>query len=151
MDLTLMSSLATTLPPVKQVPVVDFLVLGDGPPHLVGNRCAGCGATYLERRNACAACGGTGFAKAKLADRGIVESFTVVHRGAPKQTGPFVSALVRLDDGAYVKANLLDVPPESAAVDCTAAVRLRTFSAGTDDDGTEAIAFGFAYERDDAT
>lgn len=137
--------------PAKQVPLVDFLVLDDGSPHLVGNRCSDCGATYLERRNACAACGGTSFTRARLAARGRVESFTVVHRGAPKQTGPFVSALVRLDDGAYVKANLLGVPPDAAAVDCTSPVRLRTFAAGTDADGTEAIAFGFAYEGDDET
>lgn len=134
--------------PAKQVPVVDFLVLDDGPPHLVGNRCADCGATYLERRNACSACGGTSFTQARLAARGRVESFTVVHRGASKQTGPFLSALVRLDDGAYVKANLLGVAPDPAAVDCTSPVLLRTFAAGTDADGTEAIAFGFAYERD---
>jgi hypothetical protein len=63
--LTLVSSRSSTLRPVmaaKQVPVVDYLVLGDGPPHLVGNRCDGCRATYLERRNACAACGQTSWA-----------------------------------------------------------------------------------------
>jgi uncharacterized OB-fold protein len=129
----------------KQVPVVDYLVL-DGPgPRLVGNRCAACGATYLGRRNACAACGGVGFTLVPLADRGRVESFTVVHRGAPKLTGPFVSAVVRLDDGVYVKANLLDVAPDASAVDFEVPVGLRTFVAGTDDEGTEAVAFGFAY------
>jgi uncharacterized OB-fold protein len=129
-----------------QVPIVDYLVLQGGEAHLVGTRCAGCGATYLGRRNACASCGGDAFAPAPLADRGRVESFTVVHRGAPKATGPFVSAVVRLEDGVYVKANLLGVPPEASAVDFAADVRLRTFVAGTDDDGNEAIAFGFAYE-----
>jgi hypothetical protein len=59
-----------------------------------------------------------------------------------------VSALVHLDDGAYVKANLLGVPPDASAVDYDAPVRLETFVAGTDDDGTEAVAFGFAYERE---
>ena len=128
-----------------QVPVVGYLALDDGPPHLIGTRCAGCGATYLGRRNACASCGATAFVTAELARRGLVESYTIVHRGAPKTTGPFVSALVRLDDGIYVKANLL-VAPEPEAVDTTRPVVLSTFVAGTDDDGTEAIAFGFAYE-----
>jgi uncharacterized OB-fold protein len=129
-----------------QVPIVDYLVLDGGEPHLVGQRCAGCGATFLARRNACASCGGDQLAPTPLARRGLVESFTVVHRGAPKKTGPFVSALVRLDDGVYVKANLLGVPPEASAVDFATPVTLQTFVAGTDDDGTEAIAFGFAYE-----
>lgn len=127
-----------------QVPVVSYLVL-DEPPHLVGARCALCAATYLERRNACASCGGTDFAPTPLARRGLVESFTVVHRGAPRATGPFVSALVRLDDGVYVKANLL-VAPDPDAVDLDQPVELRTFVAGTDDDGVEAVAFAFAPE-----
>jgi uncharacterized OB-fold protein len=132
-----------------QIPIVDYLVLDDGAAHLVGNRCAGCGATYLGRRNACASCGGDDLAPTKLADRGRLESFTVVHRGAPKATGPFVSALVRLDDGVYVKANLLGVPPDASAVDFALPVRLQTFVAGADDEGNEAVAFGFAYEGGD--
>lgn len=130
--------------------MVRYLVLDDGDPHLVGNRCATCAATYLERRNACAACGGDEFETARLADRGRIESFTVVHRGAPKSTGPFVSVLVRLDDGAYVKANLLGVTPDPGSVDFTTPVRLSTFPAATDDDGNEAIAFGFAYDGSNA-
>jgi uncharacterized OB-fold protein len=130
------------------VPVVDYLVLDDGPPHLVGTRCTSCAATYLGRRNACASCGATTFGPVALATDGRIESFTIVHRGAPKETGPFVSVLVRLDDGVYVKANLLDVAPDPAAVDTTIPVRLRTFAAGTDDDGTDAVGFGFAYAGD---
>jgi uncharacterized OB-fold protein len=131
-----------------QVPVVDYLVLDDGPAHLVGRRCEGCGATYLERRNACARCEGRTFTSARLPDTGSIESFTIVHRGAPKHIGPFVSVLVRLDDGTYVKANLVDVEPDAAAVDVTMPVRLVSYAAGTDEDGTEAVAFGFAYETD---
>jgi uncharacterized OB-fold protein len=137
--------------PAVPVPVVDYLVLDDGPPHLVGTRCVRCGETYLGRRNACASCGGTDFTRAPLATEGRIESFTIVHRGAPKKSGPFVSVLVRLDDGAYVKANLLDVLPEPDAVDGARPVRLRTFSAGTDDDGTEAIGFGFSYDDGDGS
>jgi uncharacterized OB-fold protein len=133
-----------------QVPIVDYLVLGDVPAHLVGTRCTGCEATYLGRRNACARCGGEAFAPVPLAGGGRVESFTVVHRGAPKATGPFVSALVRLDDGVYVKANLLGVVPEAGAVDFDRPVQMETFVAGTDAEGNEAIAFGYAYRGDGA-
>ena len=137
----------TTTTPRSPVPVVDYLVLDDGPPYLVGTRCDGCGETYLGRRNACASCGGTAFGRSRLAAGGRVESFTIVVRGAPKKTGPFVSAVVRLDDGVYVKANLVGIEADAAAVDLDLPVRLTTFPAGTDEDGTEAIAFGFEYER----
>jgi uncharacterized OB-fold protein len=134
-----------------QVPVVDYLVLEGGSPHLVGRRCDGCGATYLERRNACAGCAARTFTSVRLPGRGRIESFTVVHRGAPRHIGPFVSVLVRLDDGTYVKANLVDVPPDATAVDTDVPVRLVTYRTGTDEDGTEAVAFGFAYDETDGT
>lgn len=137
--------------PTATVPVVDYLVLDDGPPHLVGHCCDACGATFLERRNACAHCGARSFSRRPLPGTGRIESFTILHRGAPKHIGPFVSVLVRLDDGTYVKANLLDVPPEPAAVDTDVPVRLVTYTAGTDEDGTEAVAFGFAYDTTEGT
>jgi uncharacterized protein len=36
-----------------QMPVVDYLVLGDEP-HLEANACTSCGALFFDRRNACA-------------------------------------------------------------------------------------------------
>jgi uncharacterized OB-fold protein len=129
-----------------QVPVVDYLVLDGEAPHLVGTRCTGCGATYLGRRNGCGGCGGVDVASVDLPNAGVLESFTVVVRGAPERTGPFVSVLVRLADGTYVKANLLGVTPDPAAVDLDGPVVLQTYVAGVDEDGTEAVAFGYAYD-----
>ena len=135
--------------PALAVPVVDCLVLDDGPPHLAGNRCDGCGATFLERHNACARCGARAFSRVRLPDTGRIHSFTVLVRGAPKHLGPFVSVLVRLDDGTFVKANLVDVAAEPDAVDTDRPVRLTTYPAGTDDDGHEAVAFGFTYATEE--
>jgi hypothetical protein len=42
-----------------------------------------------------------------------------------------------------VKANLVNVDPDPERVRLGMNVRLTTWVAGTDDDGTEAIAFGF--------
>ena len=44
----------------QQIPLVDYLELGDDP-HLVANECTACGARFFDRRNACAACEGTDF------------------------------------------------------------------------------------------
>jgi uncharacterized OB-fold protein len=56
---------------------------------------------------------------------------------------PFVSAIVDLDGGGVVKANILNVEPDPTAVSLGMPVRLTTFVAGTDPEGTEAVAFGF--------
>jgi uncharacterized OB-fold protein len=127
----------------KQVPIVSYLALDDGPPHLVAWEAVGSGALYFDRRNADADQGGTEFRRRKLASAGKLRSFTIVHRTVPGVPAPYVSALVDLDGGGSVKANLVNVPPDPQHVKLGMLVRMTTFVAGTDDDGTEAVAFAF--------
>jgi uncharacterized protein len=127
----------------KQVPIVDYLLLDDGAPYLVANRCDNCGALYFDRRNACAKCSGRSFSKQRLADDGTVRSFTIVHRAAPGVPTPYVSAIIDLSGGGVVKANLLNVEPSPDHVRFGMNVRLTTTVAGVDDDGTEAVQFGY--------
>ncbi|MCF2531001.1 Zn-ribbon domain-containing OB-fold protein [Yinghuangia soli] len=126
-----------------QVPVVDYLVL-EPEPRLKAVACSGCGADFLTRRNACASCGGADFADKSLATEGSVVAFTIVHRAAPGVAVPFVSAIVRLDDGPIVPGNLIGVDPTPEDVALGMGVRLTTFVAGTDDNGVEAVAYAFA-------
>ena len=127
----------------KQVPIVDYLVIDDGEPHLVQHRCTTCGAGYFDRRNACARCGGLGFEPVTVGGHGAVRTFTIVHRAAPNVPTPYVSAVVETTDGVQVKANILGIEPDADHVRLGMTVRLATFVAGTDDDGTEAIGFGY--------
>lgn len=126
-----------------RIPMVDYLVLDDGPPHLVAQECAGCGALYFDRRNACGRCSGRSFGRRALAPTGRLRAFSIVHRAAPGVPTPYVSVVVDLDGGGVVKSNLVGVDAHPEKIDAGMAVRLATFTAGTDDDGTEAIAFGF--------
>ncbi len=126
-----------------QVPIVDYLVLDDGPPHLVAWRCEGCGALYFDRRNGCARCFGDTFERTGLATEGTVRSFTIVHRAAPGVPVPYASAIVDLDGGGLVKANVVHTPADPEHVGLGMRVRLTTFNAGRDREGTEAVAFGF--------
>ena len=125
-----------------RIPVVSYLRLGEEP-HLVGHECTGCAAVFLDRRNGCAACGTTTFAERPLARTGRLHSFTIVHRSAPGLPTPYVSAVVVLDGGGMVKARLDQLEPDPEQLPPGLRVRLTTFVAGVDDDGTEAIAFAF--------
>jgi uncharacterized OB-fold protein len=127
----------------NQIPIVDYLVLDDGEPHLVANRSVASGALYFDRRNADAKTGEPGFEKQRLANEGVVRTFTIVHRAAPGVPTPYVSAVVDLDGGGVVKANLVNVEPDPDHVATGMRVRMTTFPVGTDDNGTEAIAFGY--------
>lgn len=124
-----------------QVPLVDYLVLGDQP-HLVANQCTGCGARFFDRRNACAGCFGTEFTKVAIATEGEVRSFTIVTFAAPGVPVPFVAAVVDCG-GTSVRANIINTEPDPQHVKLGMKVRLATYSLGADDNGTEAIGFGF--------
>jgi len=124
-----------------QVPLVDYLVLGDAP-HLVANECTSCGARYFDRRNACANCGKTEFIKADVATTGEVRAFTIVTFAAPGVPVPYVAVVVDCE-GTSVRANLVNVEPDPEHVTLGMKVRLTRQSIGVDDNGTEAIGFGF--------
>ena len=124
-----------------QIPLVDYLVLGDHP-HLVAHECTSCGARYFDRRNACASCGRTEFATVTLPTEGEVRAFTIVAFAAPGIPTPFVAAMVDCG-GTSVRANLINVPADPEHVSLGMQVRLATEVVGTDDEGTEAIGFGF--------
>ena len=128
---------------VERIPIAGYLKLGEQD-HLEGQRCDACGAVFLDRRVACGRCGKTEFTAARLGDTGTLRSFTIVHRGARGVPVPFVSAVVDLDGGGVVRANLVEVAPDPAAITPGMAVQMRTYVVDTDDDGNEAVAFGYA-------
>ncbi|WP_157576277.1 Zn-ribbon domain-containing OB-fold protein [Mycobacterium sp. GA-2829] len=128
------------------VPVAEYLVLGDHP-HLAGFRCAECGAIYLLRRSACSRCGAADFgAREDLGDSGVVTAATVVHRGPQGVPTPFVSGVVALIGGGYVRTNLSGAVDDVVATIGRRAV-LRTRRVATDSRGVEAIGYEFEVQQ----
>ena len=123
------------------IPFVNYLVLGDDP-HLVAQECKSCGARFFDRRNACAGCSGTEFQSADISTQGELRSFTIVAFAAPGIEVPFVSAIVDCG-GTSVRANLVNVEASPDHVKLGMPVRLTTFPIGKDEEGVEAINFGF--------
>ncbi|MGW0021480.1 Zn-ribbon domain-containing OB-fold protein [Rhodococcus sp. NPDC003382] len=123
----------------KQVPVVAYLKLGDRP-HLSAQSCVECAARFFDYRNACASCGATEFKSTDIATDGVLTTFTVVTFARPGVPVPFVAGVVDCD-GTSVRANIVNVDPDR--VHLSMKVRLVTSVLGVDDDGTEAIGFGF--------
>lgn len=126
----------------KQVPLVDYLHIG-ARPYLKAKECTSCGARFFDRRVACGSCGAQEFKNARVRNQGIVTSFTIVHRAAPGIPAPYVSAIIETVDGTSVRANVVNCEPDPDHVKLGMNVKLTTYSIGTDDEGTEAIAFGY--------
>ena len=125
----------------NQLPIVDYLELGDDP-CLVATECVDCGARFFDRRNACAACFGTSFRKARVETTGELRAFTIVAYAAPGIPTPFVAGVIDCG-GTSVRANVVNCPPDPDNVKVGMKVRLATYSIGPDDNETEAIGFGF--------
>jgi uncharacterized OB-fold protein len=125
----------------RQVPLVEYLVLGDDP-HLVAHECTSCGARFFDRRNACASCSGTTFEQVRVSSTGVVRTFTIVSFAAPGVPVPFVAAVIDCD-GTSVRGNVINTPPDPEHVSMGMKVRLATYVVGADDEGVEAIGFGY--------
>ena len=109
----------------QQIPLVDYLVLGDDP-HLVANECTACGARFFDRRNACASCERDRVHEgATCPTTGEVRAFTIVAFAAPGIPVPFVAAVVDCE-GTSVRANLINVTPDPEHVTLGMKVRLAT-------------------------
>ena len=124
-----------------QVPLVDYLVLG-GDPHLAAHECARCGARYFDRRNGCASCEGDEFVDVPVATTGVLRAFTIVSRAAPGIPVPFVAGVIDCE-GTSVRANVINVTADPEYVSLGMKVKLAVCSIGTDDEGGEAVGFGF--------
>lgn len=123
------------------IPIVGYLELAD-PPHLNVAVCTHCAAYYFDRRDACASCFGTSFATKPVATTGTLETFTVVQVAAPGVAVPYVAGVVDCD-GISVRANVVDVEPNTEVVRFGMPLQLTTFDIGTDDEGRTAVGFGF--------
>jgi uncharacterized protein len=93
---------------------------------LVVRQCTACGARQWPPRTLCARCRGREFRPAVIADRGVVHTFTVVHRGFdPWFAGrvPYGIVVADLGDGIRILGNYLDAGLDALA--CGLPVRAR--------------------------
>lgn len=80
-------------------------------------RCSRCGRWRHIPRLTCADCGSDVWLWHKSSGRGVVYSFTVIHRALHpglKDAMPFVCAIVELDEGVRVVARVVDMAPGTA-------------------------------------
>jgi uncharacterized OB-fold protein len=79
--------------------------------RLEGRRCKACGALQFPPRQACGSCRGGELETYRLGGRGAVFSYAEVTQPPRGFSGPYLVALVELDEGVRVTAQLTDVDP----------------------------------------
>ena len=135
----------------KPLPAVGYLKIpDDGEPYLEGSRCGNCGAVFLGERTVCAKCGARHQMRSvRLANRGELYSYSIVHRSFPGIDVPYVSAIVDLEGGGTVKGNLIGVEPDPAKIPFGMAVQVVYDDAlgRKDADGNAYLAYFFRPEN----
>jgi uncharacterized OB-fold protein len=82
--------------------------------RLTGMLCQDCGAKMLPQRLVCPQCGSRNLELYQFKGEGMLYSYTTVYDAPTGYEGfaPYLAALVRLDEGPLVAAQLTDVEPD---------------------------------------
>jgi len=85
--------------------------------HLVAPQCNTCGHLFFPPQPLCTRCLSGDLTFRRSTGRGVVHSFTVVHRPvSPAFVPPYVVAIVELAEGWKMASNIIDCAPEAVAI-----------------------------------
>jgi scaffold protein (connect acetoacetyl-CoA thiolase and HMG-CoA synthase) len=84
--------------------------------RLEGQRCKDCGAVQFPPRSACGACRSKETEPYRFSGRGTVFSFAEVAQAPKGFSAPYMVALVELEEGVRVTAQLTDVDPDEVEI-----------------------------------
>lgn len=87
--------------------------------RLTIQKCNGCGAAQHYPRSLCTSCGGHDLEMIEASGRGEVFTFTINHR-APRpafaENGPYVIALIDLEEGPRLMMNVIGCTPSDVHI-----------------------------------
>jgi uncharacterized OB-fold protein len=84
--------------------------------RLEGQRCTSCTKVQFPPRSACRSCRKATLEPHRLSGRGVVYSHAEVAQAPRGFQAPYVVALVQLEEGILVTAQLTDVEPQDVAI-----------------------------------
>ena len=84
--------------------------------RLEGQRCGACGAVQFPSRAACSACRSSEIAPYRFSGRGTIFSFAEVAQTPRGFSGPYLVALIELEEGVRVTAQLTDVDADEVEI-----------------------------------
>lgn len=101
--------------------------------RLLLQRCTGCATWIHYPRPWCPGCWSTDLEWTEASGRGRLVTYTIVHQ-APFESyaadAPYVLAVVRLEEGPQMMANLLEIEPERVTIDMPVEVTFERRSGG---------------------
>lgn len=122
-----------------------IVISENGGAHVEARRCTACAAVLTRPSLACPSCGARGTLQPfQVTERGVLHSYSIVHRSFPGVAVPFVSAIVDMADGTVLKGNLRKVDPKPELLRFGMPVKLVFGDAGrTDAQGNAYVSYFF--------
>lgn len=114
---------------------------------LIGEVCPHCEAKIFPPRDVCPECGGEARLPFSFSGRGEIFSYTVMH-DAPAgfdHTTPYTVALVKLEEGPVVTAQLTDLGEDAVKIGMP--VEMVTRKMRNDGDERGIIVYGYKFRR----
>ncbi len=84
--------------------------------RLEGQRCRSCGTIQFPARASCRSCRSRQLEAHQLSGRGTVYCYAQVGQAPLGFTGPYMVAMVQLEEGIRITAQLADVDPEEVTI-----------------------------------
>ncbi|MBI3051975.1 Zn-ribbon domain-containing OB-fold protein [Candidatus Woesearchaeota archaeon] len=109
--------------------------------NLTGSRCNGCSHLEFPKAAACRKCGSQDLSEHSFSGTGKIETYTIIRQpfneeGMAEQlvcSSPYAIAIVRLDEGPMITAQLADCEAGEIAIGKPVKAVLRKISEGGDD------------------
>lgn len=125
----------------------NICISEEGTPWIRGFRCIQCGAAADRQTLACRRC----FARDSMEEfeagnTGKLVTWSIVHRSYPGIPVPFVSAVVEMDDGLTLKANLTGCEADDLHEGMQVTLEFDDAGGAKDKEGNSFVAYHFAAQ-----
>lgn len=129
----------------------NIAVAENGDAWVRGYRCSACGTAAEVPTIACRRCHARGsMEEFRAGENGKLVTWSIVHRSYPGVPVPFVSAVVRLDDGISIKGNLAGVAHEDLHGGMPVRLVMDDAGGAKDKEGNAYVAYHFTAAKADA-
>lgn len=129
--------------------IVDYIGGDEATGYFIqGSRCSACGEVFVGERDVCGrCCARTGMMPFRVAERGRLYSYAIIHRSYPGIFTPFVDVTVDMADGTHLKGTLKGVVADPVSIAFDMPVRL-SFEVVASADASEPGQIGYTFVQD---
>jgi len=122
----------------------EYYRFSSGKPYLIGSKCRACGYVDFPPKVVCPACVTNGsMEEVQLSSRGKIDTFSVLHVGAPGFTVPYILAYVVLPEGPRVLSQITGCEPSEDSLEIGIDVELVIEKIREDEQGNEVKSYKF--------